>query len=1108
MRILALRLENLASLPGPLELDFTGPPLGDAGLFAITGPTGAGKSTLLDALCLALFGNTPRLRQAPSRDSQVTDTPDSTLTTGDPRTLLRRGTAEGHAEVDFLGRDGRRYRARWAVRRARQRVDGRLQKAEQSLTDLDADRLLTAQKREFDRLLPERLGLGFDQFTRAVLLAQSEFAAFLQADDNARSDLLERLTGTAEYSAISMAAYQRASAARKAVEALEARLEGDRPAEPEARAELEQAAEATRQALGDLQRQATALQARRRWHDDDDRLHAAYRQGLARQQDAEADWQALSEARADREWRRLIAPKRHALARSAALPDEIAALETRHAETTRALADAERDQAKAHEALEARERALAEAAAARREAEPALREARERATELASLDQQVSQQAKVQADRRKQLSQLKAEHQQALAEHQQRNQQHADWQATLEQLLGEHTELEAARQACRQALDLAAQRQLAIDELASRWREYQRAMSHHQRLLERVQHEEPRLTQLLEQGQQARRELDDAKVRHDTVNGIIERSRAVRSESVIALREALADGEPCPVCGGLEHPWRHHPPASPEAEQLAAQQREEERQLQEAGDALEQAQRERDRLFGEYSALDASLRQARQEVQSAEQHHEETRKTLGQHALHAELGAVAPDQRDSWLAKQAELSQASRTHHEEVLSRLNQAERQIEPLKQALQEDATRLARFETRHEGLEKELKALADQLPPLESRRDDLARDLAARLGEHATPDAWQQHLDERQAQARQTRDAAQSHWHAAQQEQQRLAQRVEHAAERLEELRRERDTLARELADWRAAHPELTDATLDRLFAQSEEAARDEEREIEAADQARQRAAATLAERRVALLRHRRDQGLAEEADEVSREYERDAALLGDAVNDELRRRREALETAEAELTPRLEAAQEARDEAAFALSDDDRRRERRKAGQAELEAAQAEFRRWGQINELIGSADGKAFRRIAQAYNLEQLLEHANAHLSGLSRRYRLIRGGSELGLLVEDRDMADERRSVHSLSGGETFLVSLALALGLASMASGELVIESLFIDEGFGSLDPQSLALAMEALDGLQALGRRVGVISHVQEMHERIPVQIRVEPIGNGTSRATLVSQ
>lgn len=118
-----------------------------------------------------------------------------------------------------------------------------------------------------------------------------------------------------------------------------------------------------------------------------------------------------------------------------------------------------------------------------------------------------------------------------------------------------------------------------------------------------------------------------------------------------------------------------------------------------------------------------------------------------------------------------------------------------------------------------------------------------------------------------------------------------------------------------------------------------------------------------------------------------------------------------------------------------------------------------------------------------------------------RRYRLKRGGSMLGLLVMDTEMGDELRSVHSLSGGETFLVSLALALGLASMASSTLRIESLFIDEGFGSLDPESLQLAIDALDGLQAQGRKVGVISHVQEMQERIPVQIRVRRQGNGLS-------
>ncbi|MBZ9560259.1 MULTISPECIES: AAA family ATPase [unclassified Modicisalibacter] len=1101
MRILALRLANLASLPGPLELDFASPPLADAGLFAITGPTGAGKSTLLDALCLALYGNTPRLRLAPQRDSQLDDAAGTALTTSDPRTLLRRGTASGHAEVDFVGRDGRRYRARWAVRRARDKADGRLQAVEQSLRDLDDDRLLTAQKREFDRLLPERLGLTFEQFTRAVLLAQSEFAAFLQADDNARSDLLERLTGTAEYSAISMAAFRRASEAKKRVEALETRLADDLPAEPAARADLERRARAAQDAFDAVQRDARGLEAREQWHASDERLRDAVTAGRRRQQAAEDRWQSLAPVREDQAWRRVILPQRHRLTRQAELPGELDALEAAHQQTQGALADAESARDQAGRAFEAAERTLAQAAEARRTAEPALREARELAMDLANLDHQLAQLEKTQAERQAQRDHLETDHQKARTEHRQRRQQHADWQATLQQLLGEHDDLETARQAHRSALERAHQRQLALEELASHWREYQRALTHHQRLFERVQADEPRLARLLEQGRQARRRLDDAQARHDTVTGMIERSRAARSDGVVALRETLVEDAPCPVCGGLEHPWRHHPPASPEAEQLAAQQREEERQRQEVDEALTQAKQARDRLFGEYSALDASLKQARQELQSAERQCREARDALARHPLHGELATLEEDQRDTWLAEQSERAKADHAHHDTILGKLNQAEARIEPLRQALQEDATRLARFETRREGLDTELQALAEQLPPLRQRRDDRARALAARLGEHASPDAWQQHLDARQENARQAREAAQTHRHETQREHQRLAQQAAHEAERLATLTHERDTLNAELAEWRRTHAALDEARLARLLAQADDAAERQRQQLEDADHDRQQAAASLAERRQALLDHRRDQQLLDGAAD-------DAALLDESAEAEIVRRREALEHEREALAPRLDAAQQQRDEAVHALRDDDRRRQRHQDAQAELQAARSEFRRWGRISELIGSADGKAFRRIAQAYNLEQLLEHANVHLAGLSRRYRLVRGGSELGLLVIDRDMADERRSVHSLSGGETFLVSLALALGLASMASGELAIESLFIDEGFGSLDPESLALAMDALDGLQALGRRVGVISHVPEMHERIPVQIRIEPEGNGTSRARLVSE
>jgi exonuclease SbcC len=178
-------------------------------------------------------------------------------------------------------------------------------------------------------------------------------------------------------------------------------------------------------------------------------------------------------------------------------------------------------------------------------------------------------------------------------------------------------------------------------------------------------------------------------------------------------------------------------------------------------------------------------------------------------------------------------------------------------------------------------------------------------------------------------------------------------------------------------------------------------------------------------------------------------------------------------------------------------------------AEIERQRAIEDRWARLAELIGSADGKKFRNYAQQFTLDVLLGYANAHLAQLAPRYQLERidnpAQPSLGLLVRDLHMGDEKRSVHSLSGGESFLVSLAMALGLASLSSNRVRVESLFIDEGFGSLDAETLRVAMDALDGLQSMGRKVGVISHVQEMTERIATRIVVQPAASGRSAVSV---
>lgn len=214
MKILAIRGRNLASLEGDFEIDFTKEPLCSAGIYAICGPTGAGKSTLLDAMCLALFARTPRTEQAKEYNVKLKDVCNEQLSQSDPRFLLRRGTASGYAEVDFMALNGSRYRSRWLVSRARDKENGRLQNPRLSLFNIDKEMEEQGTRSELQARIIELVGLTFEQFTRSVLLAQNDFSTFLKAEQGEKASLLEKLTGTELYSNISRKIYEKSARAK------------------------------------------------------------------------------------------------------------------------------------------------------------------------------------------------------------------------------------------------------------------------------------------------------------------------------------------------------------------------------------------------------------------------------------------------------------------------------------------------------------------------------------------------------------------------------------------------------------------------------------------------------------------------------------------------------------------------------------------------------------------------------------------------------------------------------------------------------------------------------------------------------------------------------
>lgn len=1208
MKILAIRLKNLASLAGPLDIDFTAEPLASAGLFAITGPTGAGKSTLLDALCLALFGNVPRLNDI-AREAKVPDA-DGEIPTSDPRNLLRRGTGSGFAEVDFIGIDGCRYRARWEANRAREKATGKLQNSRQSLYDLDSEQLLGSGKNEYKQLVEARLGLNFEQFTRAVMLAQSEFGAFLKADDRERSELLEKLTNTAIYTRLGQRAFSKARETGEVHNDLKRQAEHLLPMDAEARATLDQELEQAQQQFKAEQARQRLLEQQRTWFEEQQRLQVQHHEAGTALQAAEQAWQQLAEQRVDLQRLERLAPQRHQFHRQQHLAAQLAPVQADIDQQQRQQSDLQQNIDTQQQALEAARQHLARQQALQGDNAPRLRQAFAAQGDIARLDKDLAAQREA-CNQAEQEASAGQQQLQQLEDHQQRSQQQlsqidaalaesqhlgglADaWQAYLPQLkqvmlIGgrlakgreelpglqaqasqanaqlqaqrEHFELlfrEAGAEphALAEQVDLLGamlqdnrKQQRAVEELSrlhGREQELRQALA---ALRERQQQAMQRRQQLIGEGTAAKAELESAEQALTLTRQLLERQRLARNTSVEELRAQLRDGEPCPVCGSAEHPF-HQPEAL-----LHSLGRHDQAEEEAAHKQVEQLNGKLVELRTELGVVNVQLKDYQQQQQ---QLGEQLQPVVEQVQAHALWPALAPQDdaaRGKWLDGQlrrlgeeierdekrqgalltlqkdaarltqqlqtaGEAQQQAQRHldqqHQALAADAQQLEQSLDGLGsvlpqdilQALRDDpanafisldqqiAQRRQQLDLRKDEQEElqarqvQLDKLRDQqqtrlqgqqqlqqkLAVLDEQHQQARATLSELLGEQPSAEAWQQHMDSLLEQARTAEADSVQHLQALHTQSVQLAADLKANQQRQQALEQEHQQLQGEIAHWRSAHPELDDAGLDRLLAVDDAQLGELRQRLQSAEKAIEQGRVLLQEREQRLQQHA-------------------SQAHGELPAEEL-------EQALSELQQQLAVQEQCCAELRARQADDQRRQHASQALAEQIEQAYQQWQRWARLNALIGSASGDVFRKIAQGYNLDLLLHHANSQLRQLAKRYRLKRGGSALGLLVLDTEMGDELRSVHSLSGGETFLVSLALALGLASMASSTLRIESLFIDEGFGSLDPESLQLAMDALDGLQAQGRKVAVISHVQEMHERIPVQIKVRRQGNGLS-------
>ncbi|MCC8132858.1 MAG: AAA family ATPase [Tannerellaceae bacterium] len=993
MKVLAICGRNLASLEGDFSIDFTVEPLVSTGIFAISGPTGAGKSTILDAMCLALFARTPRTDQAKENNVRVRDVDDQVLMQSDPRFLLRRGTASGYAQVDFLAMNGHRYRSRWSVGRAREKESGRLQNVQQTLFDLDKEEEVQGRRSDIQARIIELIGLTFEQFTRSVLLAQNDFSTFLKAEQGEKASLLEKLTGTEHYSIISRAIFEKNSAAKAAYERCAFQVKDiellTEEEETAVRNSLAEIAEVIRKLERDQSEKQTLLKEvqsteiqlvtkGKEQQEAEGKLMQA--QNLFRKASEEYEVSKKEQQQSEEYYQSI----QQEIIRAGQLDVRIESETRVVAESAKGYHSLVREQKE----LETRFQQVADR----------LKEAQEKVTTCIQWLEKYSAKGKI----AEQIS-----------------------------LLLSH--LDSAYQV-RQTLVLSEKKLLSLQQqLAGSEEKTGKVRSLLDSRMKGLKEVEEKIDSLEKASaaidiQAIEKQLTDTRVNRE--NLLLEQAQFVTTGDIKSLRDKLAKNMPCPVCGSLDHPY-----ASRETN---------ERILQLA------------KKITDCTLLLKSLTEETSRYQVLQKNVQEFRQK--QFVLNGELSATQQellrlDHQRKLIAEQIEYEKERfREQNERLQGILTQAGRVLG--------GDTWQVNWLRDPEGFREKLVSFTKEW---REKQESLRQMEKQQSGWFSEKESYQTFLNKLVSQVEEARQLHQQ------------------KAEGLRSLQEERKKLlgGRPVEEIEKEHRHKLDQLKQKLE-QLQKIRADQSVILEQQRGISEQIRADLEKTREELILHQKKLA----------EWEQDF------------RKNSAGWTLEASLEKEIAR----RGEHQFRLRTQEENKKKVADLQEELTLLKNKSERWAKLNELAGSADGAKLRRIAQSYTLDVLLNYANVQLRNLTRRYRLERVPETLALQVIDRDMCDEIRTVHSLSGGESFLVSLALALGLSSLSSNRMKVESLFIDEGFGSLDSDTLRIAMDALESLRTQGRKIGVISHVQEMTERIPTQIKVCRSSNGRSYIEIV--
>ncbi|WP_027358129.1 AAA family ATPase [Desulforegula conservatrix] len=1213
MKILKLRFKNLNSLHGEWSIDFTSPQYISDGIFAITGPTGAGKSTILDAICLALYGRTPRLKQISQKSNEI----------------MSRQTGECFSEVTFETDKGR-FRCHWSQAKARKKTDGNLLDSKHEISDDDSGNVIESKKRDVAKAIEERTGMDFDRFTRSILLAQGGFAAFLQASPDDRAPILEDITGTEIYTVISKKVHEIQKSQKEKLEILKAETSGIQILEKDEEIRISKELKEKQDSEKNLSAQNIQTSDAIIWH----KTIKALEEELALlekeaseisselenfKQNREKLAKALIAAELDGQHGTLMSLRQQqkkdieALSLSEKLlPEKEEILAIRVGElnkTEEILSELKENQKKESEIIKNI-----------RTLDLQIKENEKHLNSVSSEIKAIQDQIAANINMKNGAEAKKASAQDNLA----KNNLYISENPSDSELVSGFTgikekiknlkaslskkdslsadlkkagkQIESANSALKlqekqfEISKSALEKSQADSKMISgsifevlQGKELKKIRDENDLLKERQRNLDS-LSKLSESIKKDTKNLSEAVVLkaglNQKISGILSKTDALSEkrknqereitliEDKVSLlnrirdleseRQRLEDGKPCPLCGSPDHPFaKGNIPEKGEAEE----------ELSKAKTALKATDSVLSSLNITKAGLEKDLEHSEKRILEFGKSIEQNKAAFLEHLQ--KLGITERESlSDESICKDQDLTRESTSSLSAVIEK---AEKLEDELKAAMIQEKSAEKTYAESEKNLDRlkskknEAESDSERIKKAHFDTDQTCTEIRNNLLSETAAYGFNEIPDSELDKVSSSLEKRLTSWLNNQKQKTETEKLINEISNELNALNSQFEAYEANLKNRQSSHTEIEAALHElktsRIEIYGTKNPDHEERRLgllvagSEADLAKARLARDEADRNLHELTTRilslkdniekRGNDLNQLESDFMKRLEQSCfdgesdyleKRLSKEERDRLANDAKDLDTKNAEIMARhkdrvekleqererkstsksLEELSEEHDSVSKALNslvqemggikqrlaDNESARLKFNEKLVLIEKQKTECSRWDDLHDLIGSADGKKFRNFAQGLTFEIMVSHANRQLGKMTDRYLLIRDDIQpLELNVVDNYQAGEIRSTKNLSGGESFIVSLSLALGLSHMASRKVRVDSLFLDEGFGTLDEEALETALETLSSLQQDGKLIGVISHVSALKERISTRINVQPISGGKS-------